>query len=138
MSGMAAKVTAAYFDSKDLRYSMTDDGKAILTGFGLENLDGIKMIIIFDPDDDSVHLATSGIAKYPDTKKNEVFELVNSLNRKFRWIKFVADVNENCITAEDDAVIQLDSCGEEVFELCMHFASIVDEAYPIIMKALFA
>ena len=41
------------------------------------------------------------------------------------------------INAEDDAVIQMDSCGAEILELCMNMVAIVDEAYPFIMKTCF-
>ena len=35
-----------------------------------------------------------------------------------------------------DAVVQLDTCAEEMFELMVRAAQIVDDAYPDIMKAL--
>ena len=138
MSSMAAKVTAAFFDSKGLKYDMSSDGMAITTGFALKNIAGVKILIVFDPDDGSVGLRAFNIAKIPDEKKDSMFAAVNSLNHKFRWIKFVIDEEDNTITVTDDAVIQLDSCGEEVFELCLRLAGIVDEAYPEIMSSIFA
>ena len=135
---MAVKMTAAYFDSKELSYTISEDGQAIATGFGLQNVDRVKILIVFDEGDHTVGLRALGIAKFPESKKDEMFPLVNTLNQEFRWIKFVVDEEDLVINAEDDAVIQLDSCGEEVFELCLHFAAIVDNAYPIIMKSLFA
>ncbi len=135
---MAAKVTAAYFDSEGLNYTMSEDGYAITTGFGLKTVEGIKILIVFDEGDHSAALRVYGIAKFPDEKKEKMYELVNSLNTQFRWIKFTIDAEDNTIDASDDAVIQLDSCGEEVMELCLRFASIVDKAYPEIMKSIFA
>lgn len=138
MSSIAAKVTAAFFDSKGFNYDMSDDGMAITTGFALENCEGVKILIVFDDDDHSVAIRALNIVKIPDAKKDDMYTLVNELNRKFRWIKFVIDDEDNTINAEDDAIIQLDSCGEEVFECSLHFAAIVDEAYPEIMKKIFA
>ncbi|MBO4450503.1 MAG: YbjN domain-containing protein [Clostridiales bacterium] len=137
MSSMAAQVTAAYFDSKGLIYDMSDDGHAISTGFELNNREGLKILIIFDPNDESVALRAFNVAKIPADKKDSMFAVVNSLNTKYRWIKFVIDEEDNTITAEDDAVIQLDSCGEEVLECCKHIVAIVDKAYPEIMASLF-
>ena len=137
MGSMALKVTAAFFDSQDMKYSITDDGKAIITGFGLQNLESVKITIIFDDNDRTVGLRAFSILKIPDSKVNNMFAVVNALNQKYRWIKFIIDEEDNTLTAADDAVVQLDSCGDEVMELCLRFASIVDEAYPEIMASIF-
>ncbi len=139
MSNAAAKVTAAYFDSEGFKYDLTGENQdRIITGFGLDNKDSIKILIAFDDSETSVGLRAFDIAKFPQDKMPEMFVLVNMLNSKFRWIKFVVDPEDCTISAEDDAVIQIDSCGQEIMELCMRMAGIVDEAYPIIMKACFA
>ena len=139
MSNAAAQMTAAYFDSKDFKYDLTGDNQdRIITGMGLENKDGIKFLIAFDDSETSVAIRAFDIAKFPQDKMPEMFVLANMLNSKFRWIKFVVDPEDCTISAEDDAVIQLDSCGAEIFELCLRMANIVDDAYPIIMKACFA
>lgn len=137
MGSMALKVTAAFFDSKGMKYEISDDGRAIITGFGLQNLEGVKITIIFDDNDRTVALRAFSILKIPDSKVNNMFAVVNALNQKFRWIKFIIDEEDNTIDAADDAVIQLDSCGDEVMELCLRFASIVDDAYPEIMASMF-
>ena len=132
MSSMAAKITAAYFDSKNMDYMISDDFSSITTQFDLENVDGINVFIRFDPGDHTVHLKTSNIITFPETKLMEMLALANALNGQFRWVKFVVDEQNKSIIAEDDAVIDLDSCGEEVFECSLHFAQIVDAAYPLI------
>ena len=137
MRSMAAEVTAEFFDSKEFCYDMSEDGRAITIGFELKNRDGIKILIVFDPGDESVALRVYNIAKIPSEKKDDMFAVVNSLNQKYRWIKFVIDEEDNTINAEDDAVIQLDSCGEEVLKCCLHFAAIIDQAYPEIMTSIF-
>ena len=93
--------------------------------------------IIFDDNDRTVGLRAFSILKIPDSKVNNMFAVVNALNQKYRWIKFIIDEEDNTLTAADDAVVQLDSCGDEVMELCLRFASIVDEAYPEIMASIF-
>ena len=132
MSSMAAKITAAYFDSKNMDFMISEDFTSITTQFDLENTDGINVFIRFDPDDHTVNLTTSNIITFPETKLPEMLALSNALNCQFRWIKFVVDEQNKSIIAQDDAVIQLDSCGEEVFECSLHFAKIVDAAYPLI------
>lgn len=138
MSSMAAKITAAYFESKELDYMISEDGSVITTEFGLENLDGINIFIRFDPGDHTVHLRTSSIITFPKVKTESMYALANALNGRFRWIKFVVDEENLSLIAEDDAVIQLDSCGEEVLECSLHFAKIVDAAYPVIANVISA
>ena len=136
MSSMAAKITAAYFDSKNMDFMISEDFTSITTQFDLENTDGINVFIRFDPGDHTVHLKTSNIITFPEMKLLEMLALVNALNRQFRWVKFVVDEQNKSIVAEDDAVIQLESCGEEVFECSLHFAKIVDDAYPLITSVV--
>ena len=136
MSSMAAKITAAYFDSKNMDFMISEDFTSITTQFDLENTDGINVFIRIDPGDHTVHLKTSNIITFPEMKLLEMLALVNALNRQFRWVKFVVDEQNKSIVAEDDAVIQLESCGEEVFECSLHFAKIVDEAYPLITSVV--
>ena len=139
MSNAATQMTAAYFDTKDFKYEIAGDNQdRIITGMALENKESIRFLIAFDDSETSVALRAFDIAKFPQDKMPEMFVLVNMLNSKFRWIKFVVDPEDCTISAEDDAVIQLDSCGAEIFELCLRMAGIVDDAYPIIMKACFA
>ena len=129
MSSMAARITAAYFESRNLDYMISEDGSVITTQFELENMDGFNVFIRFDEGDHTVHLRTSSIITFPETKMTEMYALANALNGRFRWIKFVVDETNKSIIAEDDAVIQLDSCGEEVFECSVHFAKIVDATF---------
>ena len=136
MNSVAAKVTAAYFESRNIDYMISEDGSMLTTQFELENMDGFNMFIRFDDGDHTVHLKTSSIITFPETKIGEMFALANALNCRFRWIKFVVDGKNNSLIAEDDAVIQLDSCGEEVFECSRNFAKIVDTTYPIIMDII--
>jgi hypothetical protein len=136
MSSMAAKITAAYFESKGLDFMISDDGSVITTEFRLENLDGINIFIRFDAGDHTVHLRTSSIITFPKAKTESMYALANALNGRFRWIKFVVDEENASLIAEDDAVIQLDSCGEEVLECSLHFAKIVDAAYPVITNVI--
>ncbi len=137
MASMALKVTTAFFDSKGLKYQVLDEEKGVLrVGFGMDNRDPMGILIIFSPDD-TVASFRSTVAKAPEDKKAKMFEVCNSLNAHYKWIKFYFDVNDCTIMAEDDAVIDLASCGDEVFRCCLQLVHIVDEAYPEIMKGIF-
>ena len=140
MANMAAKVTAAYFDSEELKYDLTGDNQeVILAGFTMKNRPGSQRLVIhFDNNEKGVAIRAFEVAKFPEEKLDKMFKFVNDLNDKFSWIKFTVDEKDFTITAADDAVIQLDSCGPEVQQCCYQMLGIIDEAYPDIMKAIFS
>ena len=61
----------------------------------------------------------------------------NTLNAKKRWVKFCIDDDMEIVVA-DDAVIDEVTAGEEVLELVMRMAVNIDDAYPVINKAIWA
>ena len=135
--GLSIQMTKAFFESKGLRYRETDDGKALFVGFGgLKNKGDLEILLIFDDDDRAVAIRAVDVATAPENKHAELFRLCSNLNFKYRWVKFYVNKKRGAIAAEDDAVINPDSAGEEIFELILRMAGIVDQAYPEIMKAL--
>ncbi len=103
----------------------------------MDNREGIKVIMHFDDDSEGVKVRAYDVAKFPEAKKPEMYELCNQLNKDYRWIKFYVDDSDNTITAEEDAIIQLDTCAQEVLQCCIQLVNIVDDAYPTIMKRIF-
>jgi hypothetical protein len=67
-----------------------------------------------------------------------MYKVVNECNDTYNYEKFVLIEKHSQICVRDDAVIQLDSCGEECYELMMRMAMVVDDAYPKFMKAIWA
>lgn len=57
------------------------------------------------------------------------------LNQKFRWVKYCLS-DKGGLSAEDDAVVDESSVGEECMQLVQRMVGIVDESYPVIMKTL--
>ena len=48
------------------------------------------------------------------------------------------DTEHNQIIARDDEIIQLDTCGPECYELMVRMVKIVEDAFPLFMKAMWA
>ena len=140
MANMAAKVTAAFFDSENLKYDLTGENQeVIISGFSMKNRPGSQRLIIhFDNNEKGVAIRAFEVAKFPEEKKDSMYKLVNQLNDKFRWIKFTVDEEDCTITAADDAVIDLDTCGQEVWQCCLQMLGIIDDAYGDIMKGIFS
>lgn len=104
----------------------------------MENREGIRVLMYFDSNNASVKIRTQNLVKFDASKKEKMYKVCNELNARFRWVKFFVDENDNTITAEDDAIIQLDSCGEEVFRCCLQLTKISDDAYPYFMRAIWS
>jgi hypothetical protein len=135
---MALKMTTAYLDSKNVKYTVVDEDSRVRVGYRVENRGNLDVIVIFDKSEDSVALRSFDFCKIPDTKKEAIYEVCSKMNMEYRWIKFFVDERDNTVTLSADAVIQLESCGEEILELVNRMVSIGDDAYPNFMKALWA
>ena len=64
-----------------------------------------------------------------------MLESVNTLNVKYRWLSFYIDGDEE-VTCNADSVLNAETAAEVCFNLLVRFITIVDEAYPELMKAL--
>ena len=65
--GISIGLTKAYFDSKGLRYRVSDDEKALsLILGGLKNKGDIHIVVFFDGDDRSVAVRAFDLVKVPE------------------------------------------------------------------------
>lgn len=135
---MALEMTKVCWDAKKFGYRQVDES-TLETGMGgLDNKGDIKLIVFFDDDDKCVALRSFDYCKFNPDKKAKMYEVCSKMNNLYRWVKFFVDENDCTITLADDAVVDFESCGEELFELTLRMVSIGDEAYPEFMKALWA
>ena len=78
------------------------------------------------------------IVKVPEEKVDVMYPAINSLNRHFRFAKFVLDTDDNTIQVEMDTAFRSRDVGEICYELLIRMVDICDTAYPDLMKALWA
>ena len=135
---MSFKMTTAFFDSKGLKYLAREEDDTMLLLYNMKDNKRLDILINFDEGDSSAGLTTYGYLKFPEDKKAKMYELCSKMNGEYRWVKFFVD-EETCeIKVRDDAVIQLDSCGEEIYELVGRLIQISEHAYPDFMKAIWS
>lgn len=138
MAKEAATVFTAYLDSQEVNWSwQNEEDKLIRVGWKLENTK-IAMFFFFDEDNTNLHIVGRDFLNMPSDKFEKMCIISNEVNTKFRWAKFTVDKDDEEVLCEMDAVIQLDSCAEEAYELMVRMTQIVDEAYAIYMKGLWA
>ena len=138
MANEAAALVNAYMETKNVPCQFLDDEhNSLRIGWKLNNT-SISIYMFFNENNNDVHIEGHEFIAVPDDKMEKMYKICNDINGEFRWIKFRYSDKYKEIIAEDDAIIQLDSCGEEVFRLMCNMAGIVDEAYPEFMKAMWA
>ena len=133
------EMTKAYLDSQGMHYRERSDAPVLQIGIGgLKNAGQMEVIVVFDDNDRTVSLRSFNLCQVPEEKKAAMYAACNAVNRQYRWVKFYIDEKDSTVTAQDDAVLQADSAGQEIFELIIRMSNIVDEAYPTLMKANWA
>lgn len=138
MASAAAKIFEAYMAANEINISYVDDEETIMrVGWKLDNTK-IADYIIFDEGDEHIQIQGRDFIQVPENKYDIMLDVINSCNMEYRWIKFYLNKEQGEIVAMTDAIIQLDSCSEEIDELMHRMNNIVDDAYTKFMKALWA
>lgn len=136
MAGMATKMVAAYCEAQGVKVTEIR-GDVLRAGWNFEG-GSIEIFFRFDEKDEHVHLEGMNFITVPENKYDAMYKTVNQCNDDYTHIKFVLDTKDGQINAREDAVIQLDSCGEECFELMIRMVRVVEDAFPKFMKAMWA
>ena len=138
MANVAAKLFCDFMEAQDLNCNMVDENDGLVrVGWRLKSA-SISIFIKFNNDCTNVHLEGFDFLRIPEDKTDMMYRIVNECNDEYRWLKFVVDNQHEQVVTKVDALIQLDTCAQETFELVVKTAQIVDDAYPKFMKALWA
>ena len=135
MANMAAKIFAASLDEHGVKYQYANDEESVMhVGWKVE---GTNLDLFFKFYDDNEDVQVFGrFVNVPEDKTEKMYKACNECNCRFRWAKFT--VVDGKISVESDAIIQLDSCAEEVTGYMVRLTKIVEAAYPVFMKAMWA
>ena len=89
-------------------------------------------------DGTSVCLDGSDFVEVPESKYDIMYKTLNECNKTYSHIKFLLEETHGTVVAKSDDVIQLESCGEETVQLLYRMATAIEDAYPKLMKAIWA
>ena len=122
-----------YLDKQGLKYQQKDD-HLIRLGFNADNLT-VELFLLFDEDNDKyVTIRSYSIGNFPKNGRAKALLVCNEMNLKYKWAKFSLD-KDNDIAVQADAMVEIYSVGEYVTELCHRLVNIIDDAYPVFMRA---
>lgn len=127
---------AQHFDRIGWKYKMLDENDGLIrTGVsGLSKIGVCEIFVDVDDDGESLHVISIGYVKFNKDNQTELLKALlacNEANKKYRWVKFVADRDRGIIRLEDDAVVEPGTVGAEAHELVGRMAGIADKAYDI-------
>lgn len=108
------------------------------TGFTGKNLT-VKLRVFAVGDRGAFKIISDSIAKVPPEKTAAGYKLVNDLNREYKYAKFTLEDKGN-VVAQWDLPDNVDaaSVGPTAVEMLLRMANIIDNAYPRIMKTIWA
>ena len=83
-----------YMDKKDIKYNnrgpLGDKGREVVeVSFSGKNMNSVRTVFYFDADAEGVAIRVYDIVKVPEEKVDVMYPAINSLNRHFRFAKFV-------------------------------------------------
>ena len=107
-------------------------------GFSGDNAT-VKIRVIAVDNDSEVKVMSDDFAKFPGAKLEVGYKLTNQLNRKYKFIKFTID-NDGDLSAQWDLPDSVPSelVGKVAMEIVLRMFKIIDDAYPEVMKAVWA
>lgn len=115
---------------------LEDGDEMVQLGAKLDNT-FVQLIILFDLDEDAVAIRCFDLVRVSEEQYPKALMSCNALNDRMRWVKFCIDKERN-VQAEVDAVIDDTNAGKVTMNLVLRMASIIDEAYPVINKAIWS
>ncbi|MCD8087835.1 MAG: YbjN domain-containing protein [Oscillospiraceae bacterium] len=130
------KLFMEYMDDKGIKYKNVKDFVVQVTYSG-DHLKTIPVYVFFDKDGDPmVSFKCWEIANFKEKPEKGV-ATCNDLNAEYRWVKFYIDKDSDVI-CQADAYVDEESCGEICRKMVSRVVNISDDAYPVLMKALWA
>ncbi len=126
-----------HLEQENIKFADLDE-HVVRVAYSGENLKTIPIIVYFDDDGEPiVQMKCWDIASFKDEKFDNGVAVCNELNKQFRWVCFYLD--DDCdVVAMLDAYVDEENCGNICTNLVHRMVSIIDEAYPTLMKALWS
>ena len=138
----ATNLITKEMDEVGIRYTVheNEDSSRIYARFSINNGPGLTVQFISRDDDNDVSIRLFRlIGDVSKEKKGKICSVVNECNRKYRFLKFTFD-EENDVNIEYDltAASSDDSIGLQACELFMRIMDIANEVYPLFMQAMWS
>ena len=105
--------------------------------FGIKNGSSYRIRFISTDDDNDVAVRVFGFISVEPECIHKILPVLNALNQKYRYVKFVCD-DDGDINIEYDFPVSASRPEESAKEIMARIVSIIDKSYPELMHALWA
>lgn len=133
------KLIEQVFIENNIHCQVAERGQysVVQAGFNGKNIRGMTVHFISVNDANDVAVRILGIATVHEERRAAVMEMLNDLNIKYRFVKFVL-AKDGGLSMECDVPVKVPNVGEVCMELLLRVIQIADEVYPEIMRAVWA
>lgn len=134
----ATKTIANAFNDAELKCSIqeVDSVSFVETRFTGDNCT-ITLRYFSTGDDNDVQVIAEPFAKYPESKFQDGYKMMNKLSQTYRYLKFtMSDEGGVCVRFDFPASLSTEVVGKVAVEMALRCVSIVNEAYIEIMKSI--
>jgi hypothetical protein len=127
------------FDEKNIKYRVNSVGDASMVEavFSLENGPNVIVRFISRDDDNDVAVRVFDLIRVSEEQRDAVIKVLNQLNMEFRYLKFSMH-DSGSVHVENDLYLCVENVGEIAAEIFVRYTQILKQAYPKLMRALWA
>lgn len=138
----AIRLIMQEMDKVNMHYNVEDmeDVNILSAGYGIENGPMITIKVFSQDDDNDVAVRVYGILhNVAEERLPKIMKVINQCNQKFRYFKFVMN-DDNDVSVEYDFPVEASdyTLGQEVVEVLMRMMHVLDECYPVLMRAIWS
>ena len=103
--------------------------------FPVDNGGSYRIRFISSDEDNDVSVRVFSLISLKGEQRTNILPAINFINNKFRFVKFVVD-KDGDVNVEYDYPVRTIDPASSAEEIAIRFAQIIDDAYPILMKAM--
>lgn len=135
----ATKAIEADFRASGIKFRVEegDNNSRVVAGFTPKNGTPVRAQFISNDDDNDVSVRLYTLIHATDDSRDAILKVVNECNRKYRYCKFVLD-DDNDVNVEYDFLLRSENIGPMATEYFIRLMKIVENVYPLFMKALWS
>lgn len=139
MYKMTNEIYAELKKDSDLKVFTEDHGSSsnVWLQFGIKNGGSYRIRFISKDDDNDVAVRVYGLVTVDEDHRDKVLPALNALNVKYRYVKFNLD-KDGDVNLEYDYLVRCPDPAASAREIMIRIVKIVDEAYPELMRAMWA
>jgi len=103
--------------------------------FAIDNGGTYRIRFISSDEDNDVSIRVFSLISLKGDQRVRILPALNFINNKYRFVKFVCD-KDGDVNVEYDYPVQTINPAASAEEMVRRFVNIIDEAYPVLMKAM--